>query len=147
MYKAKYTPKITINPDAKPNHFGHVFFGGFLLMAALALPIPFFRHTLTFSSVVVAGFAAVGCKLAYDDLKKGAVRIKPPTWGESTIPKWWKHWGFWLIMIGVTAGLRLGFYIVPVAWIVSWVAIHSMIKHIEATFKKEEVTDGKDSNS
>ena len=131
--------KITINPDAKANYVAHLFIGISLALGILSIPFPFFRGILVFGSLIMAVILSLGCMAAYDDMKAGVRRIKPASWGKSSIPKWFKI-VFFLFMIGVTAGLRMGFFLTPVCWVVIWVMITSMLSHIEATFVKEETT-------
>jgi hypothetical protein len=124
---------IIIKSNAKPTHLAHLFFGGFIVLALLAIPIPFFRYTLTFSSLFLAIACSMGAYTAWNDKTGGVKRIKPDNWGNSVIPRWFKT-GFFIFMIIVTAGLRLGFYLVPIAWIINWVMLYSILNHIKATF-------------
>ena len=133
----KYKPKVTINPDPdKVLLFCKFFYGLPLAVTVLALFIPFFRHILTFSSVALAILLCVACGAAYDDRKHRVKRGKQPVF-KKPLPKW-SMTAFFLFMILVTAGLRLGFYIVPAAWLVSWIVTYSGIQHVKATYDPEE---------
>jgi hypothetical protein len=132
-----YENKITINPNAKPNHVAKVFFGVSIGLALLAVPVPFFRHVLTFSSIILAIICVLGAMAAKEDLDKGPKRVRPATWGTANIPIWFKI-GFFLFMIAITAGLRLGFYVVPVAWVLIWAAIYSILNYIEKSFIEDK---------
>jgi hypothetical protein len=79
----------------------------------------------------------LGAMAAKEDLDKGPKRVRPATWGTANIPIWFKI-GFFLFMIAITAGLRLGFYVVPVAWVLIWAAIYSILNYIEKSFIEDK---------
>jgi len=126
-------PYITMTENSKSGNLAVVFFGTSLTLAALAIPFPFFRGVFAFASIILAVFMAIGAVCAGKDFENGVKRVRPKKWGSSNIPKWFKI-GFFLAMIGISAGLKLGFYLVPIAWLISWIAIYGMVKNIEKTF-------------
>jgi len=131
----KETPIVTINEDSNPVIVVSLFYGVFLIIALFSFVNPFFRHLLIFLSVLATITSVMGCFCSYDDKKNGIKRSRPKRRG--VFPKWTFH-VFFAIMIAVTAGLELGYYIIPVCWVISWVMLHSGIQHIKATYEDKE---------
>jgi hypothetical protein len=131
-----YTPKLTIKSSADTKSFALIFYGVPIILLCLALPFPFFRHIFTFGSFVVTILAILGCISAYEDKMHGVKRDKPINRG-FTLPSWFKH-VFFAFMIALSAGLRLGWYTVPVLWVINWACLVSLQSHIKATYREEK---------
>jgi len=129
---------ITISKNANLKALALTFYGAFLVLLLLALFIPFFRHILTFTSVITAGFAISACIFAYKDKEAGIKKTRPANF--YVPPKWFKP-TFYLSMILGTAGLRLGFYIVPILWIITWIFMSSMATHVRACYEMKDKND------
>jgi len=132
------TGYIQISKDANAKMIALVFYGTFTLLALLALPFPFFRHVFTFASLVGTGFAIFISYSAYEDKKNKAKKNRPTN--VFNPPAWFKP-VFYISMIGISAGLRLGFYIVPIAWIITWAAMESMKMHMDACYNMKDDND------
>jgi hypothetical protein len=130
-----YQAKITITPKANTMAASLTFYLVPVALLLLALPFPFFRHVFTFGSFVITIIAALGCYAAYEDKEHGVKRDRPAK--GFTLPSWSKH-AFFLFVIAVSAGLRLGWYIVPVLWLINWICLVSLQSHIRATYREEE---------
>jgi hypothetical protein len=130
-----YTPKLTITPKANTKAATLIFYGVPIALLLLALPFPFFRHIFTFASFIIAPITVLGCYAAYEDKEHGVKRDRPPK--GFSLPSWCKH-AFFLFIIAGSAGLRLGWYIVPVIWVINWVCLVSLQSHMEATYREEK---------
>jgi len=141
----KTTPTIIINKSANHVALVAIFYGIFLAITLLCFVNPFFQHLLIFLSVMTTIASVGGCIGAYNDKKNGVKRSRPTQ--KRFFPKWSLH-AFFGFMIMITAGLKLGYYIVPLCWVISWVALYSGIQHIKATYEDEkEVLDPCDPRS
>ena len=129
-----YQAKITITPKANTKAATLTFYGIPIVLLLLALPFPFFRHIFTFGSFVVAVLTGFGCYAAYEDRQHGVKRNRPDE--GFNLPKWVKH-AFFLFIIAGSAGLRLGWYLVPILWLISWMCMVSLQSHIQATYKED----------
>ncbi len=132
-------PYITIGKNANPKAISVVFYGTTLLVLILALPFPFFRHVFTFGSIIMTGLCFAGAVMAHLDKENGVVRLRPKKKG-FVFPKWFKP-AFFLSVIGISAGLRLGWYLIPLCWVINWACIYSSGKHIDATYKEKDPID------
>jgi hypothetical protein len=139
-------PYIDIKETSNPKAFQTILFGFPLLCLVLGMPIPFFRFVLTFSTFIYGGIAILAAWMAYKDKENGVERPRPIRKGFD-FPKWFKT-AFFVAMIIGTAGFRLGWYLAPVMWIITWICANSVIIHLEATFPpKIEEEDEEDNNS
>lgn len=123
-----YSPKVTINEDANVQLLGVLYFGVPIVLALLALPIPFFRYVITFGTVILTilmGLALAGLIEDYNNgVKFPRYKRKRKPW-----PKWVPHVCF-AFMVLVSAGLRLGWYLVPVCWVAIWVLFYAFMNHL-----------------
>jgi len=129
------SPIVTVNKGADPAVFIGIIYGAFLLTALFCFVNPFFKQLFIFSSVIAMIISVASCVSAYKDKENGIERDKPTQ--KRFFPKWTLH-VFFIIMIGISAGLGLGYYFIAVCWVISWAAMWSGIQHIKATWKKEE---------
>jgi len=140
-----YRPKLTISETANPKLGAWFFFGIPVLVLILSLRFPFFQHVFTFGTFLLTVLMAMGCSAAYDDKKKNVERVRPKPENRFNPPKWFKP-TFFIAMIALSAGLRLGWYLVPLCWIVIWICIESIASHVRAGYPKED-KDEEDNNS
>jgi len=131
----KKTPIVIINKDANPALFMGIVYGAFLILALFCFVNPFFKQLFIFSSFAAAVISVVACTSAYKDRENGVKRSKPKQ--KRFFPKWTLH-VFFGIMIVISAGLELAYYLVAVAWVISWASMWSGIQHIKATWKEKE---------
>ena len=132
-------PHITIAEHANPKALSVLFFGLPIACIILSIPFPFFRHIFTFGSFIVTLICCFAVYAAYEDKNNGVKRSRPIKEG-FTFPKWFKP-TFFLVLILGSAGLRLGFYIVPVLWLINWICLVSFQSHLEATYPPKEEKD------
>lgn len=135
-------PYIKASKNANPKALAAMCFGIPILTMILALPFPFFRHIFTFSTVIVTIILCIAVGMAYEDKKNGVVRSRP-TKNKFVLPKWFKP-AFFLFMIAGSAGLRLGWYIVSICWLINWGCFVAFQKHMEATYKESVKKDPND---
>ncbi len=135
----KDNPYITIGENVNSKALAIIGYGIPIALLILALPFPFFRHVFTFGSIIITVICCFAVYVAYEDKKNGVIRTRPTKKGV-VLPKWLKT-TFFLTMICLSAGLRLGFYIVPVCWLINWLALVSFQAHIEDTYKDEPKED------
>jgi len=132
---SSYTAKISIAPKANTKVGSLTFFTVPIVLLLLAIPFPFFRHIFTFASFIVTIIAALSCYAAYEDMRNGVKRNRPAK--GFTMPKWFKH-AFFIFIIAVSAGLRLGWYLVSILWVINWVCLVSAHSHVKATYLPKE---------
>lgn len=130
----KYKPKINLENRVNSKWITILFFAVPLIMVFLALGMPFFRHIVTFGTFIFTAFFFLGAMAAKDDRDAGVKRKRPEV--TFKVPEWMPH-VFFVIMILISAGLRLGWYLVPVCWLASWVFFYSLRAHIRATYIDE----------
>lgn len=133
-------PYIIIRKNAQPKAFAITLYGVPFACIILALPFPFFRFVFTFGTFIATLISVAAVVMAYEDKNNGVVRerlIKR----SFDLPKWFNP-AFFLTLIVVSAGLRLGWYLVPICWLLNWACLFSMLAHIEATY--EDNKDGQD---
>lgn len=130
-----YTPKLTIAPKASTKIAALISYGIPTVLLCLALPFPFFRHIFTFGSFIITAVAIFGCYAAYEDKEHGVKRDRPVK--GFSLPGWCKH-AFFLFIIAASAGLRLGWYLVPIFWLINWICLTSLQSHIRATYREEK---------
>jgi len=126
-------PYITMSSKADPKALALFVFGVPILVLLLAFPFPFFRHVFTFGSVIITILGVFAVIMAYKDKRNGVVRPARPNF---QLPKWFLP-TFFLTMVIASAGMRLGWYIVPLCWLINWGTFISTMRRIRATYKKE----------
>ena len=131
----KPTPTIIIEKDSNPAAFIGIIYGAFLLTALFCFVNPFFRQLFIFSSLIATIISVTGCVSAYKDKENGVERDRPTQ--KRFFPKWTFH-VFYITMIIISAGLGLAYYLVAIAWLISWASMWSGVQHIKATWKKED---------
>lgn len=136
---AKPTPTVIVKEDANITVILSIFFGGFLSLAVLSLVYPFFINIFMFSTVIITFFICATCVSAYNDKERGVRRVKPKQ--KTFFPKGTLH-VFFIIMIVISAGMKLGYFIIAGCWLLSWIASYSLRIHLRATYIKE--TDNED---
>lgn len=128
-------PYIGVAENANPKAFSIVFFGAPTLILLLALMFPFFRHIFTFGTVALTAICIAAVMMAYMDKENGVIRQRPDRKGFA-FPKWFRP-AFFLLMIFGSAGLRLGWYFIPLCWVLNWVCLTSFRIYLEATYEKK----------
>jgi len=131
---AKQTPTVIVTEKANITVILSIFFGGFLSLAVLSLVYPFFINIFMFSTIIFTLFICFACVSAYDDKEKGVKRVKPKQ--KVFFPKGTLH-VFFIIMIAISAGLKLGYFSIAACWLLSWIASCSLRTHVRATYIKE----------
>ena len=134
---SEYKPKITVSETANPKLGAVFFFGIPVLVLLLSLRFPFFQHIFTFGTFLLTVLLALGCGAAYEDKKNNVKRPRPAPGRRFEPPKWFKP-TFFIVMIALSAGLRLGWYLVPLCWLANWIMIESIAQHIRAGYPKED---------
>lgn len=122
----------------KTNTTSMLLMGAIIVLALLSIPVPFFRHVIFFGSSILAVLCVIGMVSASQNKEKFIKKIQAePSAG---LPKWAQP-VFFLTMIGITAGLRIGWYITPMCWAVVWFTTFSIQQDIK-TAKKSAARKG-----
>ncbi len=130
-------PMVTIEESTHPKLLWITYLGLSTVVLLLALFMPFFRSIFIFGTLIITAISILSVSAAYKDRKAGVKRIGPRR--SFTTSKWkWAKNAFFLTMICLSAGMQMGWYIIPLCWILNWICLESFIIHMRATYKEEK---------
>ncbi len=129
-------PIIEIKEGAKPSIILTFYMGVPFAIMILALMFDFFRNILFFGTFVWTALHVLVFVGSISDLEKG-VKRKRPTPAKKQLPKWFTP-AYFLVMITVTAGMELGWYLAPICWIINWALFMMIIGNVRKTFVEEK---------
>jgi len=127
-----YEPKVIMAEDLKQIPLLICCLGGPVASVILAIFFPFFRYLLNFGTVVITILLFFGMMAAKDDLEAGVERPRPKR--RINIPDWVPNI-FFAFMVIMTAGLRLGWYLIPVCWVACWIFYYNFRNFVRKTYK------------
>lgn len=125
--------RFTIGESFDPKLVGILFYGIPILLLLLSIPFAFFRHLFNFSSMALAVLFVLSALALVEDDKNGIKRDRPKK-KDFKFPTWFRIM-FFIVIILVSAGLRYGYYVTPLAWIVIWICLENDMRLLEKSWR------------